>query len=100
MNMEKIESLGARNLRHFDRERQSVVRTWKQRIVRNIDSMEMKIVLRQVQPNGLSIAEEVNFMAAARQLRPESRRQDPTSTDQRKTRDPNFERPRFHHSSV
>jgi hypothetical protein len=36
--------------------------------MRNIDSMEMKIVLRQVQPNGLSIAEEVDFIAAARQL--------------------------------
>jgi hypothetical protein len=68
--------------------------------MRNIDSMEMKVDLRQVQPNGLSIAEKVNFMAAARQLRPERRRQDPTPTDQRKTRDPNFERPRFHHPSV
>jgi hypothetical protein len=66
--MKKIELLGTRDLRHFHRERQSVVRTWKQRIVRNIDSMEMKVVLRQVQPNGLSITEEVNFMTAARQL--------------------------------
>jgi hypothetical protein len=36
--------------------------------VRNIDSMEMKVVLRQVQPNGLGVTEEVNFMTAARQL--------------------------------
>ena len=47
VNMKKIELLGTRDLRHFHRERQSVVRTWKQRIVRNIDSMEMKIDLRQ-----------------------------------------------------
>jgi hypothetical protein len=68
MNMKKIELLGTRNLRHFHRERQSVIGRWKQRVMRNIDSMEMKIVLRQVQPNGLSITEEVNFVAAARQL--------------------------------
>ena len=35
---------------------------------RNIDTMEMKVVLRQVQPNGLSVTKEVNFMTAARQL--------------------------------
>jgi hypothetical protein len=34
----------------------------------NIDSMEMKINLRQVQPDGLSVTEEINFMTAARQL--------------------------------
>jgi hypothetical protein len=100
MNMKKIELLGTRNLRHFHRERQSVIGRWKQRVIRNVDSMEMKIVLWQVQPNGLSITEKVNFMPAARQLRPERRRQDPTAANQRKTRDPNFERPRFHHPSV
>src|SRR3954452_19196368 len=100
MNMKKIELLGARNFRHLHRERQSVIGRWKQRVMRNVDSMEMKIVLRQVQPNGLSITEEVDFMAAARQFRPERRRQDATSTDQRKTRDPNFQRLRFHHPSV
>src|SRR5437763_10629176 len=98
--MREIELLGTRNLRQFQRERQGVIGRWKQRVLRNIDSMKMKIVLRQVQPNGLSIAEEVNFITAARQLRAERRRQDPTAADQRKTRDPNFERPRFHHSSV
>jgi hypothetical protein len=36
--------------------------------VRDFDSMEMKTLLRQIQPNGLSIAEEVNFMAAPRQF--------------------------------
>jgi hypothetical protein len=30
--------------------------------------MEMKIDLRQVQPDGLRVTEEVNFMAAAGQL--------------------------------
>jgi hypothetical protein len=68
MNMKKIQLPGTRDLRHFYRERQSVIGRWKQRVMRNIDSMEMKIVLRQVQPNGLSITEEVNFMTAARQL--------------------------------
>src|SRR6476659_4612631 len=100
MNMKKIELLGTRNLRHLHRERQRVIGRWKQRIMRNIDSMEMKIDLRQVQPNGLSVTEEINFVAAACQLRSEGRCQDPTPTDQRKTRDPNFERPRFHRSSV
>ena len=66
--MKKIELLGTRDLRHFHRERQSVIRRWKQRVMRNIDPMEMKVDLRQVQPNGLSIAEEVNFMTAAGQL--------------------------------
>ena len=66
MNMKKIELPGARNLRHFYRERQSVIGRRKQRVMRNIDSMEMKIVLRQVQPNGLRVTEKVNFVAAAR----------------------------------
>jgi hypothetical protein len=100
MNMKEIELLGARYLRHLDRERQSVIGRWKQRVMRNVDSMEMKVVLRQVQPNGLSITKEVNFMAAVSQLRPERCGQDPTAADQRKTRDPNFERTHFHHSSV
>jgi hypothetical protein len=30
--------------------------------------MEMKALLRQVQPNGLSITEEVNFMTAPSQF--------------------------------
>jgi hypothetical protein len=30
--------------------------------------MEMKIILRQIQPNGLSMTEEVDFMTTARQL--------------------------------
>src|SRR5215470_7299815 len=100
MNMEKIELLGTRNLCHFHRERQSVIGRWKQRVMRDIDSMEMKIILRQIQPNGLSIAEEVNFVPAARQLRSERRRKNSAPTDQRKTRYANFERPRFHHTSV
>jgi hypothetical protein len=68
MNMKKIELLGARNLCHLYRERQSVIRRGEQRVMRNIDSMEMKINLRQVQPDGLSVTEEVNFMTTPRQL--------------------------------
>src|SRR5919197_851451 len=98
MNMKKIELLRTRNFRHLHRKRQSVIRRWKQRVLSNIDSMEMKIILRQIQPNGLSVTEEINFVAAARQLSPEGRRQDPTPADQRKARYANFEWPRFHHS--
>jgi len=36
--------------------------------MRNVHSMEMKIILRQIQPNGLSITEEVNFMTPASQF--------------------------------
>jgi hypothetical protein len=68
MNMKKIELLGTRNFRHFHRERQSVIGRWKQRVIRDVDAMEMKIVLRQVQPDGLSVTEKVNFVAPARQL--------------------------------
>jgi hypothetical protein len=68
MNMKKIELLRTRHLRHFHRERQSVVRTRKQRIVRNFDSMEMQIVLRKVQPDRLSVTEKVNFMTAPREF--------------------------------
>src|SRR6187551_1470746 len=100
MNMKKVELLRTRNLGHLYCQRQSIIRRWKQRVIRDIDSVEMKIVLRQVQPDGLSITEEVNFMPAARQLRPERRREDSASADQRKTGDPNFERLRFHHSSM
>ena len=68
MHMKKIELLGTRDLRHLHRERQSVIGRRKQRVMRNIDTMEMKIVLRQVQPDGLSIAEEINFVSTARQF--------------------------------
>src|SRR6266513_1799000 len=100
MNMKKIELLGTRHLRHFHCEGQSVVGARKQSVVHDFDSMEMKTLLRQIQSNGLSITEEVNFMAAARQFRSEGRRQNPASADQRKTCNPNFERRQFHYASV
>jgi hypothetical protein len=34
--------------------------------MRYVHSMEMKIILRQVQPNGLGITEEINFVTAPR----------------------------------
>src|SRR5213595_2060702 len=100
MNMKKIELLGTRHFRHFHCERQSVVGTGKQSVVHDFDSMEMKTLLRQVQSNGLSITEEVNFMTAAGQFRSEGRRQNPASADQRKTCNPDFERRRLHHGFV
>src|SRR6266567_7711994 len=48
MNMKKIELPGTRHFRHFHCERQSVVGTGKQSIIRKIDSMKMKAFLRQV----------------------------------------------------
>jgi hypothetical protein len=68
MNMKNVELLSARYLRHFHRERQSVVGRRKQGVMRNIDSMEMKIILGQVQPNGLSVTKKVNFMTTPRQV--------------------------------
>src|SRR6266513_5452307 len=62
MNVKKIELLRTRHLRHFHCERQSVVGARKQSVVHDFDPMEMKTLLRQVEPNGLSITEEVNFM--------------------------------------
>src|SRR5207302_8408872 len=100
VNMKKIELLGTRHFRHFHCEGQSVVGTGKQSVVHDFDSMEMKTLLRQVQSNGLSITEEVNFMAAARQFRAEGRRQNPTPANQGKTCNPNFQRRRLHHGSV
>jgi hypothetical protein len=52
MNVKKIELLGTRHLRHFHRERQSVIGTRKQSVVCKFDSMEMKALLRQIQPDG------------------------------------------------
>ena len=100
MNMKKIELLGTRHFRHFHCEGQSVVGARKQIVVHDFDSMEMKALLRQGQSNGLSIAEEINFMTAARQFRPEGRRQNPTAANQRKTCNPDFERRQFHYASV
>jgi hypothetical protein len=68
MNMKKIEVLGTRHFRHFHRERQSVVGTRKQSVVREINSMEMEALLRQIQPDRLSITEQVNFMTSAGQF--------------------------------
>src|SRR5215510_8255967 len=100
MNVKKIELLKTCHFRHFHSERQSIIGTWKQGVVRKIDSMEMKTLLRQIQPYGLSITEQENFMTAARQFRAESRRQDPAPANQRKTCNPNFQRPRLHYDSV
>jgi hypothetical protein len=36
--------------------------------MRNVNSMEMEIILRQVQSNRLSVTKKVNFMSAAREL--------------------------------
>src|SRR5438094_2012850 len=100
MNMKKLELLGTGHIRHFHWERQGVVGARKQSVVHDFDSMEMKTLLRQVQSNGLSITEEVDFMAAAGQFRPEGRRQNPTAANQRKTCNPDFERRQFHYASV
>src|SRR4030095_3082080 len=100
MHMKKIELLGPRDLRHFHRQRQSVIGRGKQRIMRNINSMEMKIILRQVPPNGVSITEEKNFVTAARKFCPHRCAPDPRPANQRKTRYANLERPGLHYSSV
>jgi hypothetical protein len=68
MNMKKFELLRARNLRHLYRERQSVIGRGEQRVMRNINSVEVEIILRQIQPDRLSVTEEINFVAAACQL--------------------------------
>src|SRR5438045_1605742 len=80
VNMKKIELLGTRHFRHFHCERQSVVGTGKQSVVGDFDSMEMKTLLRQVQPNGLSITEKVKLMPTARQFLPERRHQQATTS--------------------
>jgi hypothetical protein len=36
--------------------------------MRNINSVEVEIILRQIQPDRLSVTEEINFVAAACQL--------------------------------
>src|SRR6266487_5767745 len=100
MNMKNIELSRARHLCHFHRQGQGVVGARKQSVVRDLDPMEMKMLLRQLQPNRWSVAEEMNFMAAARQFRSEGRRQNPASADQRKTCNPDFERRRLRHGSV
>src|SRR5438067_13873589 len=98
MHVKKIELPRTRHLRHFHCERQSVIGGRKQRVMRNVHPMEMKIILRQIQPNGLSVTKKVDFVTAPRQLGPESSRQNPAPADQRKTRNTNFERPRFHNN--
>src|SRR6266581_8922203 len=62
MNMKNIELSRACHLCHFHRQGQGVVGARKQSVVRDLDPMEMKMFLRQLQPNRLSVAEEVNFM--------------------------------------
>jgi len=66
--MKNIEVSRARHLCHFHRQRQRVVGARKQSVVRDLDPMEMKMLLRQLQSNRLSVTEEVNFMTAARQF--------------------------------
>ena len=85
--------LGTRYFRHFHRERQGVIGARNQRIVRNVHPMEMKTLLRQVQPNGLSIAKEVHFVTAARQFRAKSSCKNSAAANQRKTCNPNLQRP-------
>jgi hypothetical protein len=46
MRMKQIELVRTRYFRHFYRKRQRVIRRRKQGIMRNVDSMEMQIVLR------------------------------------------------------
>src|SRR5215813_12995836 len=100
VNMKKIKLLGARDFCHFYCQRQSVVGTGKQGVVRKFDSMEMKTLLWQVESYRLGVTKEVNFVTAPSQLRTECCRQNATSADQWKTCNPDFERPRSHHNSV
>src|SRR5580698_4873622 len=71
VNVEKIKIVKLRDLGHTGGEREIVRRVVEERITSDFDFVIMDVVLRAAQANGLSVGDEVNFVAALRQFQAE-----------------------------
>ena len=92
MHVENIESFRFSGLRHFYRQRQSVIGAREEGVMRKLYKMKVQPVLRDIQPDRSRIAEKMNFMSAPREFRSQSRGQNSAPTNQRKTGDTDAER--------
>ena len=82
------------HLRHLHGQRQGVVRAREHRGVSYVDLVKMNARPGEIEPDRFRVAEEVNGMAAGRELRAERGRENSTAPYQRKTGDRNLERRR------
>src|SRR5580658_1793661 len=71
VHVQQIEFVELRHLRHPRRQRQIVWRILKQRIARDLDLVIVDVRFWSGQTNGLRIGDEMNLVAAARELKAE-----------------------------
>src|SRR5947207_14964763 len=68
VHMQQVQRLGFKNFQHLGRERQSVWRMIEQGIRCDLDLVEKDVRVVQVHSDGRSVADEVDVVAAGRQL--------------------------------
>ena len=73
VHVQQIEIVNLGDLGHARRQRQIVRRIFEQRITRDLNLVIVNVGLRLGQPDGLRIGDEVDFMAALRQLQSQAR---------------------------
>ena len=76
VHMQQIEVLILRHLRHPRGQRQRIGRVLKQRIWRDLDLVIVDTRQSGVEPDRIRVRDEVNFVAALRELEPKFRRDD------------------------
>jgi hypothetical protein len=85
MDMKNVEAMGLPHFRHLHRERQRVIGTRKDGGVTDGDLMKMNPRQGEIEPDWFGVAEEMNLVPTRRQLSAKRGRQNPASSDQRKT---------------
>jgi hypothetical protein len=68
MHVQNVQAVDFGHLRHARGQRQIVGRILEQRVLRNRDLVEVDLRVRGVQPDRLLVGDEVNLVAAVRQL--------------------------------
>ena len=93
VHVENIQLILLADLGHLDGERQGVIGTREYAALTDGDLMEMNSRRRKIEPDWFGVAEEMDGVAAGREVGAERGRENPAPSDKRKTGDPDLERP-------
>ena len=81
MDVENIQRLLPADLGHFYRERKGVIRAGKDSVLTDRDLVKMNPRQGEIEADRFGVAKEMHFVAAARQLGAERRRENPAASD-------------------
>ena len=86
VHVENIQLILSADLGHLDRERQGVIGTREHAALTDGDLMEMNSRRRKIEPDRFGVAEEMDGVAAGRELGAERGRENSASSDQAENR--------------